>query len=348
MSFVRLKKAWLSSFDRGRRALRYFIIFSPSLIKKKEIISVIAETARENCIMSFLAKKYDLKTPGRGSIFSHQLDFLAKHDEYQINTATPQSESSQESFFPRLMGIICVLQRGEGDKVARISLNYGASVPSTTHGEGSGVRDKLGLLRITIPPEKELVNLIFSEHDASAVMELFIEAGKLDEPGRGIAYAFPIKQGIINTKVSRSRMAQAASIEQLVSAIDNMQGGMEWRKSSLEMGAAKRREFLYDMTELNLICREGFGTALTEAAMHSGAPGATICKMRYLKTTDNGERRRFVRELCKMIVPKNQVEAITAGLEATGCFEDDAFAMLYALPVEKAYTYRAKAIKNSG
>ncbi len=69
------------------------------------------------------------------------------------------SSKGNAYFFKELKGITCIVQRGEGDRIAKISLNTGASVPITTHGTGSGVRDKLGLLRITIPPEKELINL---------------------------------------------------------------------------------------------------------------------------------------------------------------------------------------------
>lgn len=309
-----------------------------------EILSVIVDEVFEHSILSYIAKKYDLKTPGKGSIYSYDMTIEQQHSSYHVNRNIHFQKQVSENFFHQLMGIVCIVQRGEGDKISRIALNYGASVPATTHGEGSGVRDKLGLLRITIPPEKELVNLVLSKHDAQSVMELYIEVGKLDEPGRGIAYMFPIKQGIVNTKISRSRIAQAASIEQMVSAIDNINGGMEWRKSSLELEGTKIRDYLHDLTELNLICAESEGITLMEAAMSSGAPGATICKLRMLELDENLELKRHTREICKMIVPSARVEAITQALEATSCFEDESRAMLFSLPAEKAFTYRAKAI----
>jgi len=310
-----------------------------------EIISFIVQEADELSVLSYIAKKYDLRTPGKGSIFSHELDILKAHPHYTQNHKIHFKSKQPGAFYQQLVGITCIVQRGEGDKISRIALNYGASVPAATFGEGSGARDKLGLLRITIPPEKELVNLVLSKHDTNPVMELYIEVGKLDEPGRGIAYVFPIKHGIVNTKISRSRIDQAASIEQMVSAIDAIKGGMEWRKSSLEREATKRRDYLHDLTELNLICEEGRGTQLTEAAMSSGAPGATICNVRYSQLDEHLEARRYIREICKMIVPTQKVAAIADALEATACFEDDSKALLYALPVEKAFTYRAREIK---
>lgn len=310
-----------------------------------EIISFLVPEEFEHGVLSYIAKKYDLRSPGKGTIYSHEIEVLKQHPQFCVNSDIHFKSKTQEYFFEQLVGMICVVQRGEGDKIARISLNYGASVPATTHGEGSGVRDKLGLIRITIPPEKELINLVLSKHDTDPVMELYIEVGKLDEPGRGIAYVFPIKQGIVNTKISRSRIDQAASIEQMVSAIDAIKGGMEWRKSSLEREATKRRDYLHNLTELSLICEEGKGTSLTEAAMSSGAPGATICKIRFNAMDEHLESRRHILELCKMIVPTAQVGPITKALDATGCFEGECKAILYALPVEKAFTYRAKEIK---
>ncbi|HRX76239.1 MAG: hypothetical protein M0Q99_04575 [Candidatus Cloacimonetes bacterium] len=310
-----------------------------------EIVSMILDESDENAVLSYIAKKYDLRSPGKGTIFSHDITVLEQHPDYRKAQEIHFKSKHSEYFFMQLAGIICVVQRGEGDKISRISLNYGASVPATTHGEGSGVRDKLGLLRITMPPEKELVNLVLSKHDTNPVMELYIEVGKLDEPGRGIAYVFPIKQGIVNTKISRSRIDQAASLEQMVSAIDALKGGMEWRKSSLEREATKRRDYLYNLSELNLICEEGRGAKLIEAAMSSGAPGATICKLRYNTLDDKLEMHRYFRENCKMIVPSSRVQAITQTLIETGCFEGDAKAILYAQPVEKAFTYRARDIK---
>lgn len=310
-----------------------------------EIISFFVDEKYEYSLLSYVTHKYDLRTPGKGSIYSQEIKITQAHPEYVIDQEINLKVERGENFFHQLMGIVCIVQRGEGDRINKIALNYGASVPATTHGEGSGVRDKLGLLRITIPPEKELINLTISKHDAEAVMELYISQGKLDEPGRGFVYLYPIKQGLVNTKISRNNSSQAASVEQMISAIDSIKGGMEWRKSRLEHDSNKRREFLTELTEMDLICEEGRGTALTEAAMGSGAPGATICKFRTVKLGEDLEMIRFIREICKMIVPTYLVEDITNALKETGCFSGDDKAMLYTLPVQKAFTYRAKVIK---
>lgn len=331
-----------SILDRNKSFSSFFS--KPALISYPvDILSFFLQEGEDRAVLGYFAKKYDLRSPGKGSIFSQDVEILNVHEDYKPKQELSFKHNGDESsLFSNLTGIVCVVQRGEGDKVARISLNYGTSVPATTYGEGSGVRDKLGLLRITLPAEKELINLVLSRHDADAVMELYISEAKLDEPGRGIAYAFPIKYGIINTKISRSQTDSAASVEQMVSAIDSLKGGMEWRKSSLERENFKNREFLYDLAGLNLVCEEGHGTELVEAAMSSGAPGATICKIRYTNLNGEMETHRSMKELCKMIVPESQVRDICEALQKTGCFENEAKALLYSSPVQKAFTYRAK------
>ena len=79
--------------------------------------------------------------------------------------------------------------------------------------------------------------------------------------------------------------------------------------------------------------------------MSSGAPGATICKMRSVKLGEDLQRIRFIREVCKMIVPTAKVNDITNALKETGCFIGEDKSMLYIQAVEKAFTYRAREIK---
>lgn len=334
-----------SILDKNRSFTSFFS--RPALLSYPvEFISFFLDDEDDDSVLSYFVKKYDLRTPGKGTIYSQEIEVLNLHNDYRHKQELSFKHKAAESFFDQLMGITCVVQRGQGDRIARIALNYGASVPATTFGEGSGMRDKLGLLRITIPSEKEIVSLVLSKHDADAVMELYIAEGKLDEPGRGISYVYPLKQGIVNTKISRYHVEHAASIEQMVSAIDSLKGGLEWRKSSLEGEAFKRREYLKGLTELNLICEEGYGTPLTDVAMSSGAPGGTICKIRYNRLDEEMQVQRSVRELCKMIVPCSCVEPITQALKESGCFENEAKALLYALPVDTAFTYRAKQISS--
>ncbi len=308
-----------------------------------EIITFFIDSHHEDKVLNFIAVRFDFMTPGRGTLFSSEVVCLKSHPQCTHNTDITVGDTDSAYFFKGVNGLCCIVQRGEGDKVAKVALYSGASVPVTTYGIGSGVRDKLGLLRITIPAEKELINLIMSDYDIDSVMELIIVEEKLEQPGRGIVYQYPVKQGIVNTKISRGKIGQDAHLEQMISAIDSIKGGMEWRKSRLEIESAHKRQFLTSLMELTLICDEGNGFHLTKAAMENGAPGATLCRLKYKSSASEEPKLPILRELCKMIVSEANIDSVTEALEAAGAFSDSMHGILYAQKVMKAFTYIVKS-----
>ena len=161
---------------------------------------------------------------------------------------------------------------GEGDLVARVALDTGSCVPTIKYGQGAGLRDRLGLWRITIPAQKEMVEMVVNSYEAQEIMNIIIDVAKIDQPGRGFIYTFPVRQGFINMKVNQTSRSQAASIEQVVLAIDEIKGGTEWRRRRLSIGQHEpRRNYLTAMTDLTLCCDEGNGAELVKIAMASGA-----------------------------------------------------------------------------
>lgn len=327
-----------SSMIQATKGIKRFVQPASLVYDPIEILQVILEKEADEALFSHIYHSFDFGTPGRGSIHITDTKLIAGNSQCQVNTKLQIPASDAANFFTELKGITCIVQRGEGDKIANLALNSGACVPATTYGTGSGVRDKLGLLRITIPANKELVNLIISHHDLESLMELFISQGKLDEPGRGIVYSYPVSKGIVNTKISRGGAFQAASMEQVVSALDNLTGGLDWRRSKLDIRTHKARSYIESPVELSLICKEGYGTELMETAMDNGAPGATICRIRCL-SHNQGEHKTGIREICRMIVSPDSVDSISKALEVAGAFEDERMALLIAKKLEKAFTY---------
>ena len=50
------------------------------------------------------------------------------------------------------------------------------------------MRERLGLLGVTIDEQKEVIRIIVSEDQADLIFEAMFLAGKLDTPGKGIMY----------------------------------------------------------------------------------------------------------------------------------------------------------------
>jgi len=172
-----------------------------------------------------------------------------------------------------------------------------------------------------------------------------IDAGKLDQPGRGFIYSFPINQGIINSRISRGASGAAANMEQIISALDSLKGGMKWRRQGMDLKAD--RGHLTDLAGLTLVCDEGRGADLVNAAMEVGAGGATISRTKFLgagASSRNPEEKRVspAREVCSLAVGQNQVEDVIASLEQSGAFDDETHGMVMAFPVPKAFTFIKK------
>jgi nitrogen regulatory protein PII len=308
-----------------------------------DIISFLVDQKMEDHVLSLIIEKGRLNLPGRGSVYSEDIDLLMTHELCQENKPAPFA--TEKTAFQKLTGICCIVQRGQGDSVARVSLDAGICVPSLHFGVGTGVRDKIGLLRITIPADKEVINIATSPYDAEVIMEMMIEVGKLDQPGKGFIYLYPLKKGIINMKVTRGEYRQAASIEQIVAAIDHMKGGAEWRRRSdtVKKRGLKRKTYLTGLGDLTLLCDEGTGTDLVSVAMSAGAAGATIARLKHVRPQDSPlSEVSPAREACSMIVSDNQVGGILKALEEAGAFTDRCHGQVQLRRVPKAFTYSGK------
>lgn len=288
----------------------------------------------------------NLSKPGRGSVMVERVTISRAHDLCDPTNNTCMTEDS----FPDgpaqlrdgLTGICCIVQRGEGDNVARIALETGACVPLVTFGQGMGVRDKLGLLRITIPAEKEIALFAATTYDADEIMDIIIDIAQLDQPGKGFIYLFPLEGGLINMKVFRGIHQHAASIEQIVAAIDDIKGDSRWRAIAHqpEKTGKPSRTYLRDLKSLCFICNEGRGGNLVRAAMDAGAPGATVSRLHYAGRREFGtEGISPARESITMIVHSSQIDAITDAMAGQGALDDETHGLFFLSPVPKAYTY---------
>jgi hypothetical protein len=308
-----------------------------------EIISILAPPEMESAVLEAAVSAGRIDIPGRGSVYSEVTTLLKAHELcVELPSGCDSGLSGETQFIEELMGICCIVQRGQGDAVARVALDTGTCVPSITFGVGTGVRDKLGLLRIAIPADKEVVALAASVHDADALMDLMIDIGRLDEPGKGFIHLFPIRKGVSNTKITRGMPKHAASIEQIISALDQVKGGTQWRSRSgmAAVGESSRRKYLSGLSGLSLICDEGRADDLVKAAMSAGAAGATISRLKHVRPQDSPLAQVSpARELSDMIVGEQQIPAILDALDKAGAFDDKTHGLLYSRPVPKACTY---------
>ncbi|MBI4977952.1 MAG: P-II family nitrogen regulator [Spirochaetes bacterium] len=303
-----------------------------------EVFRFHVPSEQADAVMNTVIAAAHLDSPGRGSIFVNDAEVIRSvHEPVQLSVPTERPVTLASG----LMGICCIVQRGQGNTVIQSALDMGFSVPVATFGEGTGLRDKLGILRITIPAEKEVINMTVAEQDAREAMDTLVDAGKLDQPGKGFIYTYPVGRGLINTKIFRGTQKHAASVEQMISAIDDIKGSMEWRKRSGEgRSGAGGRKYLSNLVNFTLVCNEGRAHELVKAAMSVGAAGATISKLRYSRLNGTGDDSVSpAREMSDLIVGAAQVDAIRKAIEDADGFGKTSSAMITLKPVPSACTY---------
>jgi hypothetical protein len=253
-----------------------------------------------------LIEGLELRTPGRGAIYAQNVEEISQRDLPDI-----ELEQVKSDWLLSDLALITGIQTksGGGENLYKVALKLGAGVPVVGIGIGTGIRDRLGLLRITISPEKELVHLMVPGHDANGLQRLLIEEGHVDRPGGGFLYQTPIQAGMVDPLLRIGRQEHAASIEQIIAAIDDLKKSTAWRKRFFGVEDISDNASVANFThrEISFFCYEGQSDNLVEAAMQAGAAGATVSRLRtlYLQGADAG----------KSISCEHGILCVQAGLE---------------------------------
>jgi hypothetical protein len=309
-----------------------------------QVVFLVGEEM-ETSLFNLVVEKGHLSIPGMGSVISEQIEILSDDLLYNEGSVQPFDPPSIPVYPHAVTGICCIVQRGQGETVARIALDTGTCVPAINFGIGTGVRDKMGLLRITIPAEKEIINVFTSVDEVHGILAMMAEAGALEQPGKGFIYSYPVRKALINIRVVRGDQQHVASIEQVAAAIDHIKGGAEWRRRArgLQKPVGRQKQFLLRLIEINLLCDGGTGAELVKAAMGVGAGGSTTQSFRHVHPSDSPLGTISpLRDLCSLIVPEDRVDTIVAALREAGVFTDRCHGQIHLRHVPRALTYVGK------
>ncbi|TYT75017.1 hypothetical protein FIM25_06345 [Desulfobotulus mexicanus] len=308
-----------------------------------QIFSFVVASGQARAVIEFFAARLRMDIPGRGTLYAEDIRIPAS---FLSLPPLPLSlpESAPQLMASDLMAIRCITQQGEGNRVAEIGLRTGTGVPAITFGTGTGLRNRLGLWRVLIPAEKEITTLVVDEAHAETVMDRMIQAGSLDQPGKGFISLSPVSMGILNTRFAAGPASQAASIEQIVAALDEIRGNTEWRRKSLNPSAKPAlRRFLTGLVNFSMICNEGLGEAFTRRAMEAGAGGATLSLLKHIDLEKSQSKVSPAREISVMTIGENQVEEVLEALRQAGLFMEEAAGEVQISLVPKACTFLGDA-----
>lgn len=307
------------------------------------LIQVLVGNDSIEAVVDAAVKAGNLSKVGAGAVFTINCDEAIASSRFPSNLPKDEFGETNISSSGDMEAICCICEKGIADDIAQAALQNGAPGPTVTFGEGGGIRDKIPLLRITKGPEKEFVWCVVDKSDADDVFAEMARAGRITEPGRGFMYSIPVASGLINVSSTISSSAHGANMEQIISAIDELKGGKDWRSLSADgKSKALKTTFLENLIGLYCIVPRDQYEEVYDAVLESGAPGVSTnfgIMIDAHDEDDEGQNQNEEWALVYTSVGPNNVESVRESvqqeIEKIGI---DKFAF-YTLPIPRALTY---------
>jgi nitrogen regulatory protein PII len=295
-----------------------------------------------NQVTEAAIKSGNLDKVGSGAVFSMSCNDAQVSKSFPTNISSDANNSEDNQSAASLEAICCICEKGIADDIAKAALQSGAPGPTVTFGEGGGVRDKIPMLRITKGPEKEFVWCVVDKSEADDVFSNMARAGRITEPGRGFMYSIPVHSGLINVSSTVSSSTHGANMEQVISALDDLKGGKDWRAMpDLSKSKSLKSTFLNDLVGLYCIVPRDHYDEVYDSILETGAPGVStnFGVMIDAESADTEQQQNEEWALVYTSVGPDSVESlrdtVSKKISSLGITQ---FAF-YTLPIPKALTY---------
>ena len=312
------------------------------------IYRLFVPSVYEAGVMQRIAEATDLKMGGRGCIFSQRINFYRGTPfHYDIDALEKLREKTPKTPPQEHALISCTISSGTANALAQAVLELGVCVPIVFFGFGVGMRDKLGLLRITIPVEKEIIWFIVPRSDAELVDKNLIPRARLDVPGQGFLYNTFIHAPVVNLRVRHGKRLHAATMEQVIAALDEVNGSSDWRRLVSRKGRSAASEMKSINTRgLFFIGEEEEVETFRRMAMANGARGATLnaLEMRsYSASAQEQDMGSHSRQLCDIITSPETEARILNALTQSELFNSKSTCLLKTFSVETPSVIRSSS-----
>ncbi|MEM9388311.1 MAG: hypothetical protein AAGA68_24885 [Pseudomonadota bacterium] len=334
---------------------RWYARWLPPISPVKVMLRLVVPQSDVDAVLATIVTEGRLHMQATGAVFAMRCEaafrgnaFACPGDNY--TTGGTDAEQPAQSLQHNLRLLSCVVAHQYSERVARAAIEGGAHGPIVHYVEGRGLRDRLGWLRITKEQEKEVLMVIADEEDSEEIFDRMANVGEFHLPGRGIMYSMEIDKGMFNLPGLISHHHHAASMQQIINAIDHLQGHAHWRDQSVfDVGAGGRgsgmkinapRRGVDNQLSLNAVVRRDDMDELMGVMLNAGAPGVSI---HYSRIAEPREERvsaaspaRVSREYAHLrgVTDRFTAERICQALEAASSPGklDDVFAYTTAVP----------------
>jgi len=270
---------------------KWYQSFLPAIAPEQEMLHFLVPDVEVDALMEQIVMVGKLRLFGAGAIYAVPCGELLCSDDFPLwlpGRYAFHSKSFDIKFKTGLLSIVHITDRDAAAPIAQAALKAGAQGATITYMRGYGLRDRLGLLRITKSHDKELITVVVDEYDRDAVFEAMATVGRVDQPGRGIIYQHRISKGLTNLASVFQPSKHSASIQQMVRAIDELRGGPDWRANPLLVHDSQSREFSnqapgisHDLKMLNILSRRKDSELLVGFLLDYGVAGASVTNWRF-------------------------------------------------------------------
>lgn len=266
----------------------------PPISPAKSMTQMLVPDDEVSRLVSTIVEEGKLHQQATGAVYSTPCDHIYFGSQFQAWPAREGAAISNEShsLTENLSIIYCIVGHNLSDKVSRAAINAGAHGPIVYYSEGRGLRDRLGWLRITKEHEKEVLMVLADESNAEEIFDAMAKAGQLHLPGRGFMYRMAIEKGMFNLPARVSHHHYEANMQQIINAIDHLNGHSHWRDQTVfNVGGEGRgvgieplnqpAQTLAEQWSLSAIITREHANALMDVMLDAGAPGLNITYARF-------------------------------------------------------------------
>jgi len=316
----------------------------PPVNPEQQVVELLVEDDKITDLMNSITLAGHFNTSGAGAIFATKCGkalYLGNKGASVSTNAIGKPDGIE--YKSETTAIYCIAQKDKSEAIANVAMKEGAPGPTVVFGQGRGIRDRMGLLRIAISPEKELIRVVVDNYDVEPVFNAMVKEGKLDTPGMGFIYTMPVDKAYVSLPSVIGANDELASKHQIIKAIDDIKGGTAWRTLSSDTSGKgdTDKKHLSDLVRLSCVTERGKGDEIVDAAIAAGAPGASIAYGTKMGSEENKGGINLTKEMevIELTVSPKVVDDMVGKMSEAAKANDNDDVYFYTQSVPKALTY---------
>ncbi len=162
---------------------------------EKDIIFTVVSDEHADEVLDIISKCVKMSKPGNGVAFILDITRFtgAVHLHKKENKPVDQPLKSMDET-AQFELIVSIVGKGFCEEIIEASRKAGAEGGTIITGRGTGVHEHGKLLSFNIEPEKEVILTLVPQSITDRVLEAIVTTGKLDKPGKGIAFVLDVEK----------------------------------------------------------------------------------------------------------------------------------------------------------